>query len=684
MKRLTLLISAGLLVVNISVLQADTILVPSQQPTIQAGIDAAIDGDTVLVADGTYTGEGNRDIDLGGKGIVVISENGLENCVIDCEGTEEDPHRGFYFHSGEDSTSVLVGFTVTHGYAFKDTSFGPDIHGGAVYCSASSPTIRGNKLTWNTVKRAGGGIYCGQGSAPIIEGNMILHNSAGLYSQGGSGGGISCWESSPRIVNNIISWNSSRVTGGGGGIACYSSSSLIKGNVISYNQSDYGGGGIDVSFCSSKIEGNIIARNVAQGFKSGSYGGNDIGYIAQLSNLNSQRTPPFDYGFGGGISCYDFDGVIEGNQIMENEANEGGGLNFYASGNYTVSGNIIRGNVSRFGAGMCVGCGAWAEETASLRSTVFIIGNWIIENDGGGIFTYHSPKIYGNIIARNTARDGAGIVCQNSSPVIQKSTIVENEAEYAQGVGGIFCTDSSSPLVKNSIIWNNTPKQVSPRIPDTAIRYSDIQGGWVGVGNIDEDPMFVLPDRKDYRLLWGSPCIDTGHPDYFDPDGTRIDMGAYFFDQNDYLTLYITPDTTEVAPGGQLGVTYTAINRWPMPESFWVLSRTILPGGNTGTVVGPHQYTLPADTTVQVDLVHEIPETAPIGIYEYKSWIGIPPGTIHDHDSFKFTVQVNPCIQCHMNMHHSRDLVCLNSDSLSREMQPFLRRRMVESIGEQH
>jgi hypothetical protein len=67
------------------VVLAATIHVPADQPTIQAGIDAAVNGDTVLVADGTYTGVGNRDIDFKGKAITVKSENGPENCIIDCE-----------------------------------------------------------------------------------------------------------------------------------------------------------------------------------------------------------------------------------------------------------------------------------------------------------------------------------------------------------------------------------------------------------------------------------------------------------------------------------------------------------------------------------------------------------------------------------------------------------------------
>ena len=90
-----------------------TIHVPADQPTIQAGIDSAVPGDTILVADGTYTGGGNRNIDFGGENIVLMSENGPEFTVIDCEGSSSDPRRGFTFHSGEDSSAVVDGFTTS-------------------------------------------------------------------------------------------------------------------------------------------------------------------------------------------------------------------------------------------------------------------------------------------------------------------------------------------------------------------------------------------------------------------------------------------------------------------------------------------------------------------------------------------------------------------------------------------
>jgi len=152
------------------------IYVPSQYETIQEAIDRSWDSGIVWVADGTYSGQGNCDIDFKGKAITVKSENGPGSCIIDCQGSETEPHRGFYSQRGETADSIVDGFTITNGYATWGSPGGP--YGGGIYCSGSSPTITNCIITKNTAEfGAGGGIFCTDGS-PTISNCIISGNNA--------------------------------------------------------------------------------------------------------------------------------------------------------------------------------------------------------------------------------------------------------------------------------------------------------------------------------------------------------------------------------------------------------------------------------------------------------------------------------------------------------------------------
>ncbi|GAI48911.1 unnamed protein product, partial [marine sediment metagenome] len=141
--------------------------VPGDFLTIRAAIDEVWHGDTVIVADGTYTGVGNRDIDFQGGAITVRSENGPNNCIIDCNGAPNEPHCGFYFHSGEGPSSVLSGFTIINGYGqLTYIGYGYVTCGGGIYCHDSSPLIE-NCIIRDNDANFGGGMCNLDGSSPI-------------------------------------------------------------------------------------------------------------------------------------------------------------------------------------------------------------------------------------------------------------------------------------------------------------------------------------------------------------------------------------------------------------------------------------------------------------------------------------------------------------------------------------
>ena len=168
---------------------------------IQKMINEASDGETIVVPDGVYTGEGNKNIDFLRKELILKSENGPKNCVIDCEGEG----RGFLFWRGETNATVLSGFTIKNCYVSSDLSLG--YVGAGIAIEDSSPVIENCLIMNNTAGSGsstdglGGGIWILRGS-PIIKGCLISGNAA----EKGQGGGICCYHESsqPIIINSIM------------------------------------------------------------------------------------------------------------------------------------------------------------------------------------------------------------------------------------------------------------------------------------------------------------------------------------------------------------------------------------------------------------------------------------------------------------------------------------------------
>lgn len=223
--------------------------VPADQPTIQAGINVAKNGDTVLVAPGTYV----ENINFIGKAITVASSNGPKTTIID--GNKAAPC--VTFNSGEGPKSVLKGFTLTNG-------IGPGpgyTDGGGVAIGGSSPTITHNIIKGN-VGSNGGGIGSSFGS-PVITHNVIRNNKASIGAGVFVGGA-----STPGAVvsRNTIESNATYDYYFGGGIALYAAgTATIEDNKIAKNSARYGeGGGIYmVNEADEIIVQNLIFSNSA-------------------------------------------------------------------------------------------------------------------------------------------------------------------------------------------------------------------------------------------------------------------------------------------------------------------------------------------------------------------------------------------------------------------------------------
>ncbi len=289
---------------------AQTWFVPDDYPTIQAALDAVPAGDTIVVRDGTWLGDGNRNLDFGGKDLVLRSENGPGACILNAEGNASVNQRVFHFHGGETRDAIVEGFTITGGHVYWAYQLG----------------------------EAGGGIFCENGSSPtvrncIIEGNQAKH-----------GGGIRLGTGSAYIYQCIIRDNhADQTTGFGGGIAMSSSNGTVSECEIRGNTAA-NGAGIGASYGTPLVFNCLVIGNVAS-LRGGGMSSGTSGVQMRFSTLSANQAP-----MGGGVFVsggLEFEKcTISGNRAVEDgpDTGLGGGIMFFGVMNVSVTYTIIARN----------------------------------------------------------------------------------------------------------------------------------------------------------------------------------------------------------------------------------------------------------------------------------------------------------------------------------------------------
>ncbi len=403
-------------------IEAGSILVNAQgtgnYPTIQAAIDAASDGNQIYLADGVFVGEGNRDLDTHGKQLTIESLSGnAAACIIDCGGSEIEPHRGFRFHTGETGTTILRNFTIRNGYGPGECA-----SGGAILCEGAAPNLIGLVFQNNAGER-GGALLC-TGAAPAIdrctfEGNTAHTGAAVLFEQ----------MSSPWVVSNCAFRNNTTQLGT---VACV------------------GGSSPQMTLCT--FQGNVGVRGAGLFCQDGS--NPTLTYCTFTGN----STEPGMSGQGGAVACLNASPGLTRCNFFSNSAEGLGGAVDCEGSQATFNLCQFAGNQSASGGAMALATSAVTVGNCTFYGNSGTAGGCVYLASGQGTFTK-------NIFSFSTA--GAAFECVAPDNVTMNCCDAFGNAGgdwtgYIAGLLGVNGNFSLDPAFCDAPNWDFTLWNYSP------------------------------------------------------------------------------------------------------------------------------------------------------------------------------------------------------------------------------
>ncbi len=441
--------------------------------TIQAAINMAQDGDTVVVADGIYSGSGNYDLDFSAslindaRSLTLVSANGPQSCIIDCLSVG----RGFWFVSGESRQAVLDGFTIRNGVGYEEL-VGSSIRpaGGGIFCCDSSPTIKNCivQQNWLGILGVGAGIYCYGNSSPLIVGCVITKNRAGIF---GAGGGIYCGGDNCRLtISNC------RITANTGGMA--------GGAVFAINQG-----------CYPELQQTLIAGNSA-----GEGAGICLWEFAQADIVNSTITENVaDY--GGALRCQNSNVQINNSILWNNQAQSETGAEISLecdtgqSCNCNISYSILAGGTNQ----------------VSLGTECLLVATEILDTD----------PLFAAVGTSQSAEWSAGDYHLRSENGRYDSQAL-NRCDFS-GDGKIQLEDFAI-LAAN---WQVTSETLTPDLNrDQIVDIADFRVFSRGLWGPRQNRGWWFNDTIDSPALDAGPVESPWHNELW-PHGQRINLGAY-------------------------------------------------------------------------------------------------------------------------------------------------------------